>query len=403
MSEPPSIPLTGVDSHQLLYVQHLQAICNATTSPATPPASGMPENRQTESGYPQMAGQADSGGWASPDLGDHWNDSMASLTNTVIGSIETPTTSGWASFSLEDGRALKKGKMLSAHSEREYDEYLKDREKGPAVAMARQQLMLLQIRDHVKETMEEVKSKWKPGPALVKACKEYANNVALSPRLHAYRGKKLPNMTFDVMKKIGVSDLPASHDLGRVDQCVAIITRQLTDQRYSIKSKLGQSLYKEDGSYDAVDIGTLFEDCVGTSRTPVSAPALMRFAYLWAVWLRLYKEQLKADEGGGAKPGKKRKNGKDPALNELRNEDFWIYVDNDLKTLRKMCQKPEELAGVFKRIYDDDVKLYGANNAPVTELKDLEDWLAEIHNTSAFAVNTGETEEGSKGTSTQSE
>ncbi|KAL0566016.1 hypothetical protein V5O48_016000 [Marasmius crinis-equi] len=401
MSQLPNIPLDAPDNTSHPFLQHLHHIRNSTASPATPIlATGTPGTGDAFEGAQNENAAGTNSSWESggPESAGHlqqWN-----LTGGLSGSTQAPTRGGWPLFTLEDGRALKRGRMLSAHSEREYDEYLKDREKGPTVAMARSYLALLETRDHVKEIKDEVRSRWKPDPPLIKALKEYTNHVLLSPRLHAYRGKKLQTMIIEVMRKLGVSDLPAAHDLGRVDQCVGIVTRYLTDQRYILKQKIGQSVYKEDGTYSPVDIGTMFEDCVGASRIPVSLPALVRFAYLRSVWVALYKEQLAADGAGGttSKTGEKRKNGKEPTLNELRNDfvDFWLYVDNDLKKIRKMCEKPEELAAGFKAMYDNDVKEYGSNNTPVTELKDLDAWLTDVHNAAALAVNTGETEEGSK-------
>ncbi|KAL0569116.1 hypothetical protein V5O48_012859, partial [Marasmius crinis-equi] len=367
--------MTDAPPAQDKYTLQLAQIRSATTTPTTGNSGGH-ETPQAADGDATHADDFDLVNF-SWEMGGAAG--MPQTSTLTLGSdLVTPATNAsWVSFSLEDG---------------DFEEHLKDREKGPAMAMARVQLSLCEIRDAVKETREEIRAKWKPDVVLTRSLKEFGLQAVLSPQIHAYRGKKLGHMVVDIMRQLGVSDLPASHNLGRIELCAGIVTRHLTDVHYQIKLKIGQSLYTKDGTFKPTDVGTLFEDCIGTSRVPITLPALIRMSYICSLWKEEFQVQQEADGAAGGVKAKKQKNREDAPLNELRNDkvDFWAHVDQDLQQIRKMCAKPEELAALFLMIHEKDIKQYGDNTIPVVKQNALEDWLTTLHNTAALASKTGE-------------
>ncbi|KAL0064674.1 hypothetical protein AAF712_008372 [Marasmius tenuissimus] len=377
--------------------QSFSPATNSLSLPATPGSldhAGIGDI--TSTGFTSWTGSSDGTSpeepfWTQP--GQLTSQSALTLTNVI------------RNFSVEDGRALKRQKTLSADADREYDEFLNSLD-APASALSRIMLVLLQNRDINRAISEELKQRWTPSDPLLETAKEYGQLTLLSPRIHAYKGTRLALMVVETMRKLGVAELPPPHETGRLAVITKSINRSFTDMRYLIKLKIGQSIYDDEGSYQPTDVGTLLHGCIGTTRAPPLATALARMAFLRSIWLELFEkqraEEKRSEEGtvaqgatsrGGGKPKNPKKRGFSEKKNQLRDlpnvPKFWDYVDIQLEEMRKLCKTPDILAGAFRKFYDDDIKLYGSSSAPVTEMKDLEDWLGTLHSATASAQQVG--------------
>ncbi|KAK1218883.1 hypothetical protein PQX77_018410 [Marasmius sp. AFHP31] len=334
-------------------------------------------------------------GWPRSDLFSH----TSNLASMALGAGTVLSAAVATILSIEEANAMKAGKKLSADAEREYDEFVKVlREGGPSHAFARMMLAQLQTRDLAQQMLGELRALWTPPEPLLKACKNYAYIVFFSPRIYSYRGEKLPGLVLDVMRKVGVSDLPGSQDLGRLTVVKTKISRVLTDLRYEVKSKLGESIYDADGEPIRTDIGTVLQNCIGATKVPVLVATLARLAFLRGIWAEEFRKQsTQVSASDQTERGtKKRKSKKTIQLKD--SVDFWAIVDTQLKDARKEANSPEELAAIFKGEYENDILKYGNLSAPVTEAKDLDDWLQTVHNATALPENTGTGESGKKDT-----
>ncbi|KAL0565667.1 hypothetical protein V5O48_016356 [Marasmius crinis-equi] len=313
------------------------------------------------------------------------------------------------SFTVEDGRELKRFKALSPDSEREYDEFVKNLYKGPADAFSRIMLVQLENRDLLRQSTAENKSKWSISncPNLAKTLRDMAHIAILSPNIYGYKAKELKNVVIKTMRLIGTEDLPAEQERGRIAECLRTVTKQLTSSRYDIKLALGRSLIDESGKPRSkpVDIGTLVYSLIGESGAPPLAALHFRVAWLRSVWLDLFQKQKQSiDQGAGAadqpqeeannaetqaasasglKRGRTAKN-KSKKLNQLKEEvDFWGIVDSELRSLREEFNTPELLGRAFKAAYDQDVEAYGKSGTDLETGGDVGEWLKSIHRATA--------------------
>ncbi|KAL0058182.1 hypothetical protein AAF712_015159, partial [Marasmius tenuissimus] len=326
-------------------------------------------------------------------------DNTPSQVNTPVGAPLLPLVS--RSFNVEDGRALRQGKKLSAESDKDYEATIKDLALGKTnMALARIMLVQLEARDIQNRIHEDIDAKWAPSDTLVRAVKDYAYITLLSPRIHAYKGPRLALAIIDSMRSMGVSDMPSTADLGRVEQLREIASRALIDGRYNIKLRIGQSLYNDDGASVPENIGVLLQNCIGSSHAPPLVAALIRMAFLRRIWQGLFDRQ-RAEEATAPPPVEttdtpaprrtKRARGSKgvPKKNQLREltdgSEFWSTVDKELADSRKIYPSSEVLAQAFRQIYDLDVNSYGANNLPIVESRSLEEWLRNLHNATASA------------------
>ncbi|KAJ6601595.1 hypothetical protein B0H10DRAFT_2081947 [Mycena sp. CBHHK59/15] len=259
-------------------------------------------------------------------------------------------------YTLEEGRALKRTKNLSACSEADAEAFL----KTVHPMQHAYQLLLIGLKCHDKLTVIESDhdAKYTLSNTLKKTCMDYAHVAILSPSAKNYQdtkdGPTVAASIQTVMQSLGVAELPAARETG----CCVIVNKclikGLTEQRCHVKTVIFESLTKveadkKNGTKSAgIDIASLTRSCINT--TPANPTA---FLYQRIVFIRYCAVIFKA------KP-KEEREGKS-------NDDFWIDVDKKLAKWRKSYPNGDDLQIIFNSKYNKDKELY-----------DMEDWLTAI-------------------------
>ncbi|KAJ6625359.1 hypothetical protein B0H10DRAFT_2212029 [Mycena sp. CBHHK59/15] len=239
-------------------------------------------------------------------------------------------------YTLEEGRALKRHKNLSAQSDADADVFLKT---AHPMRHAYQILLVgLECRDALKIIAADNSKKYK-----------------LSDTLKA------------TMRLIGIMELPPASETGRCDVVLACISKALTEWRCHIKTQMNKTLQlmpsaadKENGTTPPIDIASLTRNCIGSSSAKATAALYQRMAFirLCAVELKETPTPIAADE------------------------KFWHIVDEKLALWRQAFPIKENLQLMFDKAYNDDKKTFGEPDSkiPITMMKDLESWLTTLDN-----------------------
>ncbi|KAJ6532309.1 hypothetical protein DFH09DRAFT_1408419 [Mycena vulgaris] len=265
-------------------------------------------------------------------------------------------------YTLEQGRAYKRHKKLSAQSDAEADFFLKT--TNPMRHLFQMIVVGLECRDTLQIIKTDQDKKYKLTDTLSRTCQDYAHVALLSHKAKSYRNlKDTPTMASTIvgaMRTLGVADMPPSMETGRCEVLNKCIGKALTDKRYHIKQQIFPTLV--DGS-DKVDIATLTRACIGTSPVKPTAGMYQRVAFMRSVALQ-YKLE------GGSATGKPADDAKD---------DFWPVVDAQLMVLGALSAEERQI--LFDMTYRDDLKIYSPVNKalPITATKDLDAWLVTIN------------------------
>ncbi|KAF8149830.1 hypothetical protein B0H34DRAFT_678790 [Crassisporium funariophilum] len=133
-----------------------------------------------------------------------------------------------------------------------------------------------------------------------------------------------------------------------------LIGKALTAGRYTLKSKIVKGLEGKK------DIATLTEACIGSSKAKASVALYIHMAFIQREW----KKFLVA-KGTGT----------------VKDDTFWIQVDNELKEMRAKYNTSHKLQIAHEVIYEQDKAEYGEPvvSSDFTMLKDLNNWLITLN------------------------
>ncbi|KAK7461416.1 hypothetical protein VKT23_008594 [Stygiomarasmius scandens] len=158
--------------------------------------------------------------------------------------------------------------------------------------------------------------------ALLTSLRSHAFMLLLSPRLVAYRGN-IAKATIDAMREIGVSDIPAPHELGKLKIVQKAINDYLTDCRYQIKDKKNRS-----------NVTILTSKIISEKSVSITLALYRRISFLRFV-AKSYPEDFK---GNG----------------------FWVKADTVIGEWQEAAEKDaNKLLGFFEFTYKEDCGNYG--------------------------------------------
>ncbi|KAJ6622969.1 hypothetical protein B0H10DRAFT_2213977 [Mycena sp. CBHHK59/15] len=272
-------------------------------------------------------------------------------------------------YTLEEGRALKRHKNLSAQSDADADVFLKT---AHPMRHAYQILLVgLKCRDALKIIAADNSKKYKLSDTLKKTCQDYAHVAVLSPKANRYRdsgrGPTIAATILATMRLIGIMELPPASETSRCDVVLTCISKALTEWRCHIKTQMNKTLQlmplaadKENGTTPPIDIASLTHNCIGSSSAKATAALYQRMAFihLCAVELKETPTPIVADK------------------------KFWHIVDEKLALWRQAFPIKENLQLMFDKAYNDDKKTFSEPDSkiPITMMKDLESWLTTLDN-----------------------
>ncbi|KAJ7429030.1 hypothetical protein B0H11DRAFT_2267562 [Mycena galericulata] len=296
-----------------------------------------------------------------------------------------PMPDALAPYTVEEGRAYKRHKNLSASSEADADMFLKT--SNPMRHNFQTFVAILQCRDTLQILKSDGNKKYKLPDTVAKTAQDYAQCGLLSPNIKNYRNVKdtptIASIVASAMRLLSVVDLPPSMETGRCEVLHRCIGKALTDKRCHIKSQVYMTLPDESakenqketeteagsGSSETetanpkpapkkakVDIAKLTRNCISTSPVPPTAALYQRIAFI---------RHIAAEN---------------PKLRKSTNDDgFWIAVDNELNLWRQSFTEGQ-MRIMFETVYDEDIKLNGLpdHKISITELKNLENWVTTL-------------------------
>ncbi|THU77700.1 hypothetical protein K435DRAFT_701823 [Dendrothele bispora CBS 962.96] len=136
----------------------------------------------------------------------------------------------------------------------------------------------------------------------------------------------------DALRAIGIPDLPAQHELGKLEIVYQAIGKYLTYHRYQIKAKLANAIPKGKKSKNKVDIATLTRQIVGDKSLAITA-----LHYRCVAFLRWASIEYKS-----------------------AGDKWWEEIDSVLLGWRQEFQGDDVgLFDCFESMYTDDVQEYG--------------------------------------------
>ncbi|KAJ7483007.1 hypothetical protein B0H11DRAFT_2232371 [Mycena galericulata] len=274
-------------------------------------------------------------------------------------------------YTLEEGRALKRTKNLSSQSEADAEAFLKA--DHPAKHAFQAYLVSLENRDKLTLIWADHNEKYKLSSTLHKTCLDYAHVGLLSPNLKSYRddgGSSIAADIIAVMRVLLVSELPPPRETGRCDVVKTLVQKGLTEWRCHMKACIFNALIDEDETLSeekkeaqivGKDIATLTRSCIGNAPMKATVGLYHRVAFI-----RTCAQEYKTK--GTSKPAEDQK--------------FWSkVVDYKLAQYHKIGPTKEAFRILMHLNYEKDVTKYGPPNheIPITELKDIEDWLTTLH------------------------
>ncbi|KAJ7444264.1 hypothetical protein B0H11DRAFT_1931200 [Mycena galericulata] len=224
-----------------------------------------------------------------------------------------------APYTLEEGRAFKRHKNLTAQADADADMFLKT--SNPMRHMFQMYIVGLECRDALQIIKTDQGKKYKVEDTLAKTCTDYAGIGMLSHRNKNYRnrkdGRSIQSSILDAMRTLQVKDLPPAMETGRCDVVLKYIGKALTDKRFLIKKQIFASL----NGKEKVDIAKLTRLCISASPARPTLPMYQRIAFLRSIAVQFKKDGVKDTAG---KPG-----------TDDAGDSFWNAVDNKLAKYHK--------------------------------------------------------------------
>ncbi|KAJ7202933.1 hypothetical protein C8J57DRAFT_1485865 [Mycena rebaudengoi] len=276
-----------------------------------------------------------------------------------------------APFALEEARAWKRTKHLSAESDADAEKFLLTTHPMQHQFMVYTAVLI--CRDKLTAMEAEDAQNYKPSDSLKKTLVDYGHMVILSPSAPRYRDtaenvSTLVQEAMAAMRLIPIAELPAACETGRTDACGAIMGKAMTDKRCHLKTSIEKTLPEppavtdgEKAGKDSVkpvarDIASLTRACI--AKTPIKPTAEM---YQRVAFIRHCAVKF-------AKSGK-------------TDADFWPDVDNRLIKYRKAWADKEAEQSFWKRLYDKDKLIYGEPDSkfPVTAVGSVDKWLRDFN------------------------
>ncbi|KAJ7044280.1 hypothetical protein C8F04DRAFT_1250223 [Mycena alexandri] len=221
-------------------------------------------------------------------------------------------------YTLEEGRAYKRQKNLSATSDASAEQYLKT--VNPVRQGFQTFVAILECGDKLEVIRNDANSKYKLPDTVAKTAQDYAQMAILAPNVKNYRnpkdGSKMEVAIAGAMRTVGVAQLPPTFETGRCEVLNKVLGKACIDKRCHIKTEVSKSIAD---SKVKVDIATLTRSCIGASPVKASAALYQRIAVRW---LPICQEVAAAlpDVAGGTKTAKE--------------DAFWLEVDKKLALWR---------------------------------------------------------------------
>ncbi|KAJ7575232.1 hypothetical protein C8J56DRAFT_1120116 [Mycena floridula] len=262
-----------------------------------------------------------------------------------------------SSFSLEDGRALKRQRNLSSESEADAEAFLLTTD--PIERLFICLMASLRAGDLAFIIAKDNSLKYELPKTVEDTAVDYAQCLILSPSITGYRAGDLAKRVLLTMTQLHVSDIPPSHETGRRNVLTARIGRALTDARCQVKTMIRDSF--AEGVKQ--DIAELTRACISGSKQSPTAALYTRIAFLRAV----YKETI-IDFIGTTEAKRK------------MVEKYWPNVDNRLKQEAVDMPVAAERASFYREILETDKRAYPmkAGDTVVPAAK-LDEWLMKIN------------------------
>ncbi|KAJ7439354.1 hypothetical protein FB451DRAFT_1400300 [Mycena latifolia] len=345
MSDPNFAPSPA----QLALMTHLQATLERRQQEIAEVASNASSTRQSPDGEASSQGL----------VRTHDEMELQSFDDTSF-----PVQPGFMTgpYTVEEARAFKRTKNLSAQSDADAEAFMKE---GHPMRHAYQTLIAtLECRDKLALIWADHSAKYQVSDTLGRTLHDWSYAAILSATITSYRDQEgVPSIAtniMNVMRTCQIAELPPSKETGRCEAVKAIIISGLTQVRCHIKACVFKALkeHAPGGSTDdksVVDIATLTRSCIGNAPAKPTARLYQRVAFI-----RLCARECKATSTSEAK--------------------FWKEVDSKLATYRKVAVTKEALQILYNANYEDDKKLYGPPDAaiPTATMHDMEDWLATL-------------------------
>ncbi|KAJ7466180.1 hypothetical protein B0H11DRAFT_1921918 [Mycena galericulata] len=231
-----------------------------------------------------------------------------------------PMPDALAPYTVEEGRAYKRHKNLSASSEADADMFLKS----------------------------DGNKKYKLPDTVAKTAQDYAQCGLLSPNIKNYRNvKDTPTIASIVAVYMTLPDESAKEN-----------QKETETEAGSGSSETETANPKPAPKKAKVDIAKLTRNCISTSPVPPTAALYQRIAFI-------SQRHIAAEN---------------PKLRKSTNDDgFWIAVDNELNLWRQSFTEGQ-MRIMFETVYDEDIKINGLpdHKISITELKNLENWVTTL-------------------------
>ncbi|KZV91897.1 hypothetical protein EXIGLDRAFT_693223 [Exidia glandulosa HHB12029] len=168
-----------------------------------------------------------------------------------------------------------------------------------------------------KESVDQQQQKWSMDAELADAISEYTCAVLCAPIIPAYMLNV--NIIMQLMVKNNVYPETWSLLPSRLKDIRAAVSREATQRRYTIKTKIGESMQDKKECLDA-----LCKRILNATKLRVTAPFRARIA-----WLRYVYEYNE----------------------EKRGKDFWSFVDSELVALRASCNNESNRLAYAMTVY----------------------------------------------------
>ncbi|THU88820.1 hypothetical protein K435DRAFT_781892, partial [Dendrothele bispora CBS 962.96] len=256
------------------------------TTPALTPAQKIIQRAQLHARFSSPASSAPETSSSSNEL----HDSRTSLSPTPNPFL---TLSGGSSNTFT-------GRPLSAYAQHLKEQFELDTAASTEVdkycGLSLEERLLLHFVVGLKhaQILKKTANKsedYKIPSALLTSLRSHAFMLLLSPKLVAYRGN-IAKATVDAMREIGVSDIPAPHELGKLKIIQKAINDYLTDCRYQIKDKIAGDLKKKQKNRS--NVATLTSKIIGEKSVTMTLALYRRISFLRFV-AESYPEDFKGD------------------------------------------------------------------------------------------------------------
>ncbi|KAJ7215183.1 hypothetical protein C8J57DRAFT_1538310 [Mycena rebaudengoi] len=291
-----------------------------------------------------------------------------------------------SSLTLEEGRALKRAKVLTTESDLEAEEFLKSPSIHKHLFMIA--MVLFENRDMLKILSIDAVKKYTntqyhrcSGYVFQFLClarvhppqkniQAWAHAAILAPNIKYYRdnstaakGSKASSIAatmFRAMQSISVAELPPAHEVGRNLHIQTLLGKDVTTWCCHMKGEVLDYCLtpaeKEEGKIpEGKDIATLVHACIGTS------PVVMgKFGSDFRIAFIRYCADIIGQK-------------------EAKDDDrFWQKVDEQLVFYVSIAKDEAELQILFSEIYKKDIKIvYGEpdKTLPFDRSKDVVPWI----------------------------